>query len=110
MSSVIHAAAGAAGGITAMTVTYTRAAVETNKTNKSTIQAVFEIIQKEGLLGLYAGVSSSLLGIAVTNGTREAILRWPTRKTKSKALSTIESMLSGLVAGLSSFPTPPSKD
>lgn len=96
-----------------MTATYplifisTRAAVETKKEHKSTYQAVLDIIKREGALGLYAGLSSSLLGIAVTNGvyyffyerTREAILASPARRSRSKALSTLESMLSGLIAG-----------
>ncbi|KAF8529124.1 mitochondrial carrier [Hysterangium stoloniferum] len=113
MSSIIHAAAGAAGGIVAMTATYplifisTRAAVETKKEHKTAVQAVVDIIQREGLVGLYAGLSSSLLGIAVTNGvyyyfyerTREAILAAPARANRSKALTTLESMLSGLIAG-----------
>ncbi|KIJ56781.1 hypothetical protein M422DRAFT_22927 [Sphaerobolus stellatus SS14] len=94
-----------------MTATYplifisTRAAVETKKEEKSTIQAALDIIQREGLTGVYAGLSSSLLGIAITNGvyyyfyerTREAIVGAPGRS--SKALSTIESMFSGLIAG-----------
>jgi len=31
-------------------------------------QAVVDIIKREGVLGLYSGLNSSLLGIAVTNG------------------------------------------
>ncbi|KAF8591505.1 mitochondrial carrier [Ramaria rubella] len=113
MSSLVHAVAGAAGGIVAMTATYplifisTRAAVETKKEHKSTYQAVLDIIHREGPVGLYAGLSSSLLGIAVTNGvyyyfyerTREAILASPTRPSRSRALGTLESMLSSLIAG-----------
>jgi hypothetical protein len=34
---------------------------------QSTYQAVVDIIKREGPLGLYSGLSSSLLGIAVTN-------------------------------------------
>ncbi|KAF5331627.1 hypothetical protein D9611_007697 [Ephemerocybe angulata] len=104
--SAIHALAGAAGGIVAMTATYpliflsTRAAVETKNEPKAT---VLDIIKREGLVGLYSGLDSSLLGIAVTNGvyyyfyerTREALLR----SKSSKALSTLESMLTGLIAG-----------
>lgn len=107
--SAIHAVAGAAGGIVAMTATYpliflsTRAAVETKKEPKSVYQAVLDIVKREGLSGLYSGLDSSLLGIAVTNGvyyyfyerTREALLR----SKSSKALSTLESMLTGLIAG-----------
>ncbi|TFK28766.1 peroxisomal membrane protein [Coprinopsis marcescibilis] len=107
--SAIHAVAGAAGGIVAMTATYpliflsTRAAVETKSEPKSVYQAVIDIIKREGVLGLYSGLDSSLLGIAITNGvyyyfyerTREALLRSKT----SKGLSTLESMLTGLIAG-----------
>ena len=35
---------------------------------KSVYQAVLDIIKREGLAGLYSGLDSSLLGIAVTNG------------------------------------------
>ncbi|KAJ3508227.1 hypothetical protein NLJ89_g5872 [Agrocybe chaxingu] len=108
--SAIHAIAGAAGGIVAMTATYplifisTRAAVETKNEQKSTYQAVLDIIKREGILGLYSGLNSSLLGIAITNGvyyyfyerSREAILR---SRSGSKALSTVESMLTGMIAG-----------
>ncbi|KAF9451699.1 mitochondrial carrier [Macrolepiota fuliginosa MF-IS2] len=108
--SAIHAIAGAAGGIAAMTATYplvflsTRAAVETKNEAKSTLEAVIDIIKREGILGLYSGLESSLLGIAVTNGVyyyfyeraRETILR---SRAGSKALSTSESMLTGLIAG-----------
>ncbi|KZS97565.1 mitochondrial carrier [Sistotremastrum niveocremeum HHB9708] len=108
--SLIHALAGALGGIAAMSATYpliflsTRAAVETKKENKTTYEAVHDIITREGLTGLYSGLGSSLIGIAVTQGayyffyerTRASILD---RKSGSKALSTLESMLAGLVAG-----------
>ncbi|PCH40761.1 mitochondrial carrier [Wolfiporia cocos MD-104 SS10] len=108
--SVIHALAGAAGGIIAMTATYplifvsTRAAVETKKEEKSTYEAVLDIIKREGLLGLYSGLNSSLLGIAITNGayyyfyerSRGVILA---SRGGPKGLSTLESMLAGLIAG-----------
>ncbi|QRV76162.1 mitochondrial carrier protein [Ceratobasidium sp. AG-Ba] len=108
---LIHAAAGAAGGVVAMTLTYpliflsTRAAVEVKKEDKSTYQAILDVIQTEGLRGLYSGLNSSLLGIAVTNGvyyffyekSRAAILS--SRPRKGTALSTLESMLAGLLAG-----------
>jgi hypothetical protein len=31
-------------------------------------QAVLDIVKREGVAGLYSGLNSSLLGIAVTNG------------------------------------------
>ncbi|EIW61383.1 mitochondrial carrier [Trametes versicolor FP-101664 SS1] len=108
--SVIHALAGAAGGIVAMSATYpliflsTRAAVETRKEQKTTHEAVLDIINREGILGLYSGLSSSLLGVAVTNGvyyyfyerSRGVVL---SARAGSKGLNTLESMLVGLIAG-----------
>jgi len=108
--SVIHAVAGAAGGIVAMSATYpliflsTRAAVETRNECKSVYQAVVDIIKREGVLGLYSGLNSSLLGIAVTNGvyyyfyerSRGIILN---SRQRSKGLSTPESILTGVIAG-----------
>lgn len=108
--SAIHALAGAAGGIMAMTVTYplvvlsTRAAVETKNHSKTVVQTVLDIIKREGPWGLYSGLSSSLVGIAVTNGvyyyfyerSRGIILN---SREGTKALSTLESMLAGLIAG-----------
>ena len=35
---------------------------------QSTYQTIIDIIKREGVLGLYSGLNSSLLGIAVTNG------------------------------------------
>ncbi|KAK7676143.1 hypothetical protein QCA50_020893 [Cerrena zonata] len=108
--STIHSLAGAAGGIAAMSATYpliflsTRAAVETKKEQKSAYQVVVDIIKREGVLGLYSGLNSSLLGIAVTNGvyyyfyerSRGVILN---SRKGGKGLSTLESILAGLIAG-----------
>ncbi|KAF8655306.1 hypothetical protein AX16_003203 [Volvariella volvacea WC 439] len=108
--SVIHALAGAAGGIVAMTATYplvfisTRSAVETRNDAKTFYQVVLEIFKREGFLGLYSGLESSLLGIAVTNGvyyyfyerSRGIILK---SRAGGKGLSTLESMLAGMIAG-----------
>jgi adenine nucleotide transporter 17 len=102
--------AGAAGGIIAMSATYpliflsTRAAVETRNAPKSVYQVVLDIIKREGVLGLYSGLSSSLLGIAVTNGayyyfyerSRGVIVN---ARSGGKGLSTLESILTGLIAG-----------
>ncbi|CCM03343.1 uncharacterized protein FIBRA_05472 [Fibroporia radiculosa] len=107
--STIHAVAGAAGGILAMSATYpliflsTRAAVET-KEHKSTYEAILDIIRREGFFGLYSGLNSSLLGIAVTNGvyyyfyerSRGAIVG---SMRGGKGMTTVESMLAGLIAG-----------
>ncbi|SJL01969.1 related to peroxisomal membrane protein PMP47B [Armillaria ostoyae] len=103
--SVIQGIAGSAGGIVAMSATYSR-----NKKRVEggpVIQAVLDILKREGITGLYSGLNSSLLGIAVTNGvyyyfyerSRAAILK---SRVGGKGLSTIESIITGLVAGTSS--------
>ncbi|KAJ3722988.1 peroxisomal membrane protein [Lentinula raphanica] len=106
--SVIHAMAGAGGGVLAMTATYplvflsTRAAVKTQNENKSVYEAVLEVLEREGILGLYSGLSSSLLGIAVTNG----VYYYFYERSRSifltggkKGLTTLESIVTGLIAG-----------
>jgi len=100
------AVAGGAAGIVAMTCTYpliflsTRAAVETKSDGKSVYHAVLDIIKREGPLGLYSGLHSSLLGIAVTNGVYYYFYeRSRGLVQKGKLLSTPESILIGLIAG-----------
>ncbi|KAJ7498952.1 mitochondrial carrier domain-containing protein [Mycena latifolia] len=104
--SVIHAVAGGAAGIVAMSCTYpliflsTRAAVETKNESKSVYQAVLDIIKREGVLGLYSGLGSSLWGIAVTNGVYYYFYeRSRGMVQRGKALSTPESILIGIIAG-----------
>ncbi|KAF8558776.1 mitochondrial carrier, partial [Imleria badia] len=108
--SALHALAGAIGGMVAMSATYplvvlsTRAAVDTKPDDKALAQVILDIIKREGLRGLYSGLSSSLVGIAVTNGvyyyfyerSRAILLN---SRTGRKALSTAESILAGLIAG-----------
>jgi adenine nucleotide transporter 17 len=45
----------------------TRAAVDARKQHKATLDVALELLEKEGLGGFYSGLSSSLLGIAITN-------------------------------------------
>ncbi|KAG2152211.1 peroxisomal membrane protein PMP47B [Suillus cothurnatus] len=108
--SAIHSLAGAAGGIVAMSATYplivlsTRAAVDVKNDSKSVVQHLLDIVKREGVVGLYSGLSPSLLGIAVTNGvyyyfyerSRGIILN---SRQGSKALTMLESMLAGVIAG-----------
>jgi hypothetical protein len=35
---------------------------------QSTYEAVADVLKREGFFGLYSGLNSSLLGIAITNG------------------------------------------
>ncbi|KIK65288.1 hypothetical protein GYMLUDRAFT_38724 [Collybiopsis luxurians FD-317 M1] len=105
--SVIHAMAGAGGGILAMTATYplvflsTREAVETQSRKKTIYQAVMEVLERHGVLGLYSGLSPSLVGIAVTN----AVYYYSYEQSKTllagtgKSLNTIESIITSLIAG-----------
>lgn len=117
--SFVHACAGGAGGLVAMTATYplmgisTRAAVDRSKNkSESLIKAIHNVIAKDGVKGLYDGLSSSLIGIGVTNfvyyfffeAARDFILKSKrlTRPASAAlgALSTTESILAGLVAGV----------
>lgn len=82
----------------------TRAAVDVKNDSKGVAQHLLEIVKREGIVGLYSGLSPSLLGIAVTNGvyyyfyerSRGIILN---SRQGSKALSMLESMLAGVIAG-----------
>ncbi|CDR36618.1 RHTO0S02e04610g1_1 [Rhodotorula toruloides] len=109
--SSVHAVAGAAGGCIAMAVTYplvnlsTRSQVEAKSKKESTRSAALKVIQRDGIAGLYDGLSSSLLGIAVTNGiyylcfeeARAVVLK--SRKGTRATLSTLESILVSAFAG-----------
>lgn len=54
----------------------TRAAVQTKKEHLTIPQAITKTIKEEGISGLYDGLSSSLAGIAVTNGVYYAFCRY----------------------------------
>ncbi|KDE02896.1 hypothetical protein MVLG_06581 [Microbotryum lychnidis-dioicae p1A1 Lamole] len=109
--SAIHAISGAAGGCVAMAMTYplvnlsTRSQVAAREEGQSTRAAALKVIKEDGIVGLYDGLSSSLLGIAITNGiyylffeeTRAYVMR--ARKDRRKALSTIECILTSAIAG-----------
>jgi len=117
--SVVHAVAGAGGGMLAMAVTYplvnisTRAQVETKKpehANESALKTVQRIIKSEGIFALFDGLESSLIGIGITNfafyqafeESRAIILRAKAGTQTSKSahtLSTLESILASLIAG-----------
>ncbi|KAK0740630.1 peroxisomal membrane protein PMP47B [Schizothecium vesticola] len=107
--NVAHALAGAGGGILSMALTYplitlsTRAQVESARARTTLLAAIRHIIAREGALGLYSGLSSALFGISVTNFvyyywyefSRAFFLRTSPRPT----LSTLQSILAGLLAG-----------
>ncbi|WFD31799.1 hypothetical protein MSPP1_002838 [Malassezia sp. CBS 17886] len=119
--SFVHACAGGAGGLVAMTATYplmaisTRAAVDRSKhPGESVAHAVTKVLATEGFLGLYDGLSSSLVAIGVSNfvyyfffeASRDFILTSKRLATHSQnaallssSLSTLESIMAGLLSG-----------
>ncbi|WPH04229.1 Hypothetical protein R9X50_00711800 [Acrodontium crateriforme] len=107
--NVAHALAGAGGGLLSMALTYplitlsTRAQVEKNKINGGTLAAAKRIIDREGVVGLYAGLDSALFGIGVTNFVYyywyEFSRAFFQRSTNKSSLSTLESMAAGALAG-----------
>jgi adenine nucleotide transporter 17 len=112
--NVAHALAGAGGGLLSMALTYplitlsTRAQVESERASTSTLNAIRQIVRREGVIGLYAGMDSALFGIGVTNFVYYYWYEW-SRSAFEKAaikagrastkLSTVESMLAGAIAG-----------
>ena len=116
--SFVHACSGGAGGLVAMTATYplmaisTRAAVDRSKNpGESMVKAVSKVLAAEGVRGLYDGLSSSLLGIGVSNfvyyfffeATRDFIITSKRLASSTSAalgtLTTAESIVAGLLAG-----------
>jgi len=86
----------------------TRAAVQTKKQDLTIPQAIAKTIREEGLHGLYAGLNSSLAGIAVTNGVyylfyeemRSVLMRRRGKTSNAPhALTTAEGIIAGVVAG-----------
>ncbi|KAL1838196.1 hypothetical protein VTJ49DRAFT_2953 [Mycothermus thermophilus] len=118
--NVAHALAGAGGGVLSMALTYplitlsTRAQVESKRAETAFLAAVRHIIAREGVAGLYSGLSSALFGISVTNFVYYYWYEW-TRAFFEKAaaaaaaksggragprkLTTVESMIAGAIAG-----------
>lgn len=71
--NLIHAISGAGGGALSSVVTYplitlsTRAQTEASGSHKPILEAIREVIKREGFEGLYAGVDSAMAGITLTN-------------------------------------------
>ncbi|KAJ2372766.1 hypothetical protein IW150_003955 [Coemansia sp. RSA 2607] len=111
--NVAHALAGAGGGIISMAVTYplitvgTRLQVQRNNKDSTAytgnMDALRKIFTNEGIAGLFSGLESAIFGAAVTNGVYyyffEAVKSAFERASQRKSMSTVESMVSGAVAG-----------
>ncbi|KAJ1927009.1 hypothetical protein IWQ60_003305 [Tieghemiomyces parasiticus] len=112
--NVAHALAGAGGGIVSMLLTYplitvsSRLQVERKKETsargqQSSAAAIRDIVEAEGVRGLFSGVESAVFGNAVTNGVYyfffESIKTYLQHRSARKSMSTAESMLAGAIAG-----------
>lgn len=82
--------------------------MESKRADTAFLKAVRNIVDREGLAGLYAGLDSALFGISVTNFVYYYWYEW-TRAffeaaaekagRASKKLTTVESMVAGAIAG-----------
>ncbi|TGZ77776.1 mitochondrial carrier [Ascodesmis nigricans] len=112
--NVLHAVAGAGGGVLSMVLTYplitlsTRSQVESKRAQTSVADAVRKIIQREGVAGLFAGLDSAVFGISVTNFVYYYWYEWTrsafekaaaTKAGRTAKLTTVESMIAGAIAG-----------
>ncbi|KEY66456.1 hypothetical protein S7711_06196 [Stachybotrys chartarum IBT 7711] len=112
--NVAHALAGAGGGMLSMILTYplvtlsTRAQVESRKAETKFVEAVRNIVAREGFAGLYSGINSALFGISITNFVYYYWYEWTRAFLEqaaiksgriNKKLTTVESMLAGALAG-----------
>ncbi|OIW27981.1 putative peroxisomal membrane protein PMP47A [Coniochaeta ligniaria NRRL 30616] len=107
--NVAHALAGAGGGILSMVLTYplitlsTRAQVESKRAQTAFLTSVQQIIAREGVSGLYAGLDSAVFGISVTNFVYYYWYEWTRaffeRRSPGKKLGALESMVAGAIAG-----------
>lgn len=112
VDELAHALAGAGGGALSMALTYPLVTITTklqtqgndeNNQVKSKLETIKEIYRKDGLLGFYAGLESAIYGMALTNFVYYYFYELTSRNVlkvrKHKKLNTLESMLTGCVAG-----------
>ncbi|CAG8579794.1 22860_t:CDS:2 [Racocetra persica] len=113
LSPLGNAVAGSLGAIFALSITYpldiikTRLQVQTkgicDEYYESTIDAIHKILKAEGILGLYTGLPSGLIGVASTNFTYfywYSFIRTRYQQARStSSLSTAEELIIGALAG-----------
>ncbi|KAJ3318296.1 hypothetical protein HDV06_000580 [Boothiomyces sp. JEL0866] len=108
--SVVHALAGAGGGMLSMALTYplitvsTRSQVDSKETKISQVQAAKRILKEEGVQGLYAGLKSAMFGIAVTQAIyyywyEMVKAGFEAKLAAGEAISIAENMITGAIAG-----------
>jgi len=109
--NVIHALAGAGGGILSMLVTYPLITISTKAQVKkadgkkslgwhSQWETAKHIVDERGVRGLYAGIDSAVFGNAVTNGFYYYFYEATKKLMMGDGhLSTAESLVCGLIAG-----------
>lgn len=108
---LVHAIAGAGGGVLSIALTYPLLTISTRlqaeskdkKEKKSAWQIVDEIVGKDGLSGLYAGLESAVFGMALTNFVYyyfyESTGRSIKRLHRKTQLNAVETMVTGAIAG-----------
>lgn len=107
-----HALAGAGGGALSIALTYPLLTISTKlqaeskekKEEKKTPRQVIEdILAKDGVSGLYAGLESAIFGMAVTNFIYyyfyESAGKSIRRLRNKTRLNTVESIITGAIAG-----------
>ncbi|CAG8607040.1 13073_t:CDS:2 [Dentiscutata heterogama] len=114
LSPIGNAVAGALGALFALSITYpldiikTRLQVQSKSTHtteyyESTIDAIVKILKTEGILGLYTGLPSGLIGVASTNFAYfywYSFIRTRYQQARSTlSLSTAEELTLGALAG-----------
>ena len=114
--SLVHAVAGATGGVVSMALTYplitvsTRSQVNSKEQKQSQIDTVRQIVREEGLSGLYSfdmlisGLNSALVGISVTSAIYyfwyESIkAKFQARHSPDEVITVLENMVTGTIAG-----------
>jgi len=111
--AIAHGLAGALGGVLALTTTCplmvitTRLQVqerEGKETYKGPVDAFFRILKEEGIAGLYAGLSSGLIGTVASQGVYyywyALISAWLQARKNGQKLSVFDNLLGSSIAGV----------
>ncbi|KAI8917956.1 mitochondrial carrier domain-containing protein [Entophlyctis helioformis] len=106
--NVVHAIAGAGGGMVSMALTYPLVTISTRSQVSKTArvsqrQALLKILKEEGVAGLYSGISSAMFGIALTQYVYyywyEFVKSALEKASSARNLSITQNMITGAIAG-----------